>query len=104
MTAFRAHLRAQRSSRQKFTLVVAGVCLVLLALLAVGQAVHFHSNQTDADHCQLCIVMHSAAPAAVGAAVVVMGQLRVSAPQADPIVVARQRYSRLFIRPPPVSC
>lgn len=103
MTATQAHSPTRSGIRHSFLPVVSGLCLVLLALLAVAQAVHFHSNQTDADHCQLCIVMHSAAPAAV-AAVVVIVQLRASAPQADPIVVARQRYSRLFIRPPPVSC
>jgi hypothetical protein len=104
LAAFQAHSPTRSGTRHSFLPVVAGLCLVLLALLAVAQAVHFHSSETDADHCQLCIVMHSAAPAAVAAAVVVMGQLRASAPQADPIVVARQRYSRLFIRPPPVSC
>jgi succinate dehydrogenase hydrophobic anchor subunit len=103
LTATQAHSPTRSGIRHSFLPVVSGLCLVLLALLAVAQAVHFHSNQTDADHCQLCIVMHSAAPAAV-AAVVVIVQLRASAPQADPIVVARQRYSRLFIRPPPVSC
>jgi hypothetical protein len=34
----------------------------------------------------------------------VLVQFGAPAPQADPIVVARQRQLRLFIRPPPVSC
>jgi hypothetical protein len=72
-------------------------------LLAVAQVAHLHANQTDADHCQLCIVMHSAAPAAAAAAVIVMVQLGAPASQAEPVVVARQRQSRLFIRPPPAS-
>jgi hypothetical protein len=80
------------------------VCLVLLALLAVAQATHVHPNQTDADHCQLCVVMHSLAPVAALVAAILMVKLGASAPQAEPIVVARQRQFRLFIRPPPVFC
>jgi hypothetical protein len=83
--------------------VMVGLCLVLLALLAVAQVVHTHPDQTDADHCQLCIVMHTAAPAASAVAVIVFVLLGTSAPQAEPIAVARRFRSRLYIRPPPVS-
>jgi len=76
----------------------------LLATLAFAQVAHLHSNPTDADHCQLCIAMHTAVPVAAAAVVVVLVPLGASAPQADPIVVVRQPQSRLFIRPPPVSC
>jgi uncharacterized membrane protein YqhA len=82
---------------------VAVLCLVLLAMLAVAQVAHLHPDPTDADHCQLCIVMHTVVPVAVAAAVIVIVQLGTSAPQADPIVIAHQRQIRLFIRPPPVS-
>jgi hypothetical protein len=84
--------------------VVAGLCLVLLAGLAFAQVTHLHSSAVDADHCQLCIVMHTVAPVAVMAIVVVLVQLGASAPPAEPILIARQRQIRLFIRPPPVSC
>ena len=77
------------------------LCLVLLATLAVAQATHFHSDDTDADHCQLCIVMHTVVPAAAVAAVIVIVQLGSSTPLADPVVVALQRQVRIFIRPPP---
>ncbi len=86
-----------------FMPAVAVLCLVLLAMLAVAQVAHLHPNQTDADHCQLCIVMHTVVPAAMAAALIVIVQLGTSAPQADPIVIAHQRQVRLFIRPPPVS-
>jgi uncharacterized membrane protein YqhA len=82
---------------------VAVLCLVLLAMLAVAQVAHLHADQTDADHCQLCIVMHTLAPVAAAAAVIVIVQLGASAPQAEPLVIAHQRQIRLFIRPPPVS-
>lgn len=84
--------------------MVAVVCLVLLAFLAFAQVTHLHPNQSDADHCQLCIVMHTAVPVAAAAAAIVLVQLGTSTPQAEPIAMARQRQSRLFIRPPPVSC
>lgn len=73
-------------------------------MLAVAQATHLHASQTDADHCQLCIVMHTVAPAVPAAAAILIVQLGASTPQADPIVIARPSQIRLFIRPPPVSC
>lgn len=83
--------------------VVAVLCLILLALLAVAQVAHLHPNQADADHCQLCIVMHAVAPAAMVAAAIVMVHLGASSPPAEVIAVARQLQSRLFIRPPPAA-
>jgi len=104
LTAFPAHLRAQRGSRQAFTLLVAGMCLVLLALLAVAQVTHLHPNQSDADHCQLCIVMHTLVPVTALAAAVILVQLGESAPQSEPTPAACQFLSHYFIRPPPASC
>ena len=104
MTGLQTHFRGTRGARRGFKVAVAVVCLALLAMLAVAQATHLHSSQTDADQCQLCIVMHTVAPAAVAAAIIVIVQLGASTPQAEPIVIARQRQIRLFIRPPPVSC
>jgi hypothetical protein len=104
LTGLKAYFHGKRSAWHGFLPAVAVVCLLLLALLAVAQVAHQHTNSTDADHCQLCIVMHSLATVAVAAVVIVMVQLGASAPQSEPIVVARQRQSRLFIRPPPVSC
>jgi hypothetical protein len=83
---------------------VAAVCLVLLGLLAFAQATHFHSDQTDADHCQLCIAVHSAAQAAPAAAAIVLVAFGASAPQAEPVIIARRWFLFLFIRPPPLSC
>ncbi len=104
MTALPAHFSGRRGSRQGFLRVVAVVCLMLLALLVVAQVVHLHPTQSDADHCQLCIVMHSLVPVAALAAAVVLVQLEATVPRLTPVVVARQSQIRLFIRPPPVSC
>jgi uncharacterized membrane protein YqhA len=90
-------------SRRASMAAIAGLCLVLLAMLAFAQVTHLHANETDADHCQLCIVMHTAVPAAVAAAIIVMVQLGAVAPVAEPVFILRKRQTRLFIRPPPVS-
>ena len=80
------------------------VCLVLLALLVVAQVAHTHTLQTDADHCPLCIVMHSAAPVAVTAAVVVLVRIAGPAPVFEPITILRHRHPKLYTRPPPIGC
>jgi uncharacterized membrane protein YqhA len=104
LTGLKTLFRGKRGVWPGILPAVAMVCLVLLTMLAVAQVTHLHSSQSDADHCQLCIVMHTVVPVAATAAVIVIVQLGASAPQAEPIVVARQRQIRLFIRPPPASC
>ena len=104
MKAIQAIFRGQLRGRRNLLPVIAGLCLVLLATLSLAQVTHLHSNATDADHCQLCIVMHTAAPVAAMATAVVLVQVGPSAPQAEPIAVVRRPQTRLFIRPPPVSC
>jgi len=98
---FRPQWFGKRGAWPGFMPAVAVLCLVLLAMLAVAQVAHLHPNQTDADHCQLCIVMHTVVPTAIAAAVIVIVQLGASAPLAEPIVIAHQRKISLFIRPPP---
>jgi len=80
------------------------VCIVLLALLAVVQVAHVHQVDTDADRCPLCIVMHTATPVAIAAAVVVLVQIRTSAPVFEPQTVTRHWHPKLFTRPPPAGC
>ena len=103
-TLFRGKRGAQGRVSSGILTAVAMLCLILLAMLVVAQVTHLHPNQSDADHCQLCIVMHTVVPVAAAAAIIVIVQLGASAPQAEPIVVTRQRQIRLFIRPPPASC
>jgi hypothetical protein len=80
------------------------VCLVLLALLAVVQVAHFHPQDTDADHCPLCIVMHSAVPVAMTAAVVVLVKIATGTPAAlQERAIVRYWHPTLFTRPPPVG-
>jgi hypothetical protein len=98
------HIGERSTTRQRFRVAVALLCLIALSILVFAQATHLHPNQSDADHCQLCIAMHTLVPVALLAAAIVMVQLGASAPQADPIVVTSQRQFRLIIRPPPASC
>jgi Na+/proline symporter len=104
LTGLKTLFRGKRGAWPGFLPAVAMVCLILLAMLAVAQVTHLHSSQSDADQCQLCIVMHTVVPVAAAAAVIVIVQLGASTPQAQPILVARYRQIRLFIRPPPISC
>jgi hypothetical protein len=80
------------------------VCLALLALLTVVQVAHMHPLNSEADHCPLCIVMHTAAPVAVTAAVIVLVRIERSAQVFAPQTVIRHWHPKLFTRPPPACC
>ena len=96
------HPRMRSTRRVRPTAyVVVLVCLALLALLTFIQVAHVHTVNTDADHCPICVVLHTAAPLSVAAAIVVMVQMQAVVPQIEvrPIRLMGQR--QLFIRPPP---
>jgi len=92
------------ASRRTFVVATAVLCLVLLALLVVVQVAHAHPTASDADHCQLCIVLHAVAPVAVAAAAVILVQLGSSAPIFEAQVAIRVWHPSLFTRPPPMGC
>lgn len=104
LTGLQAYLGRGRRTRHGLLPAVAVVCLALLVFLAVVQVVHVHPNQSDADHCTLCIVMHTIAPAAVMAAVIVMVKIGISTPVAEERAVVRYWHPQLFTRPPPAGC
>jgi hypothetical protein len=105
LSQFRASLGADgRATQVRSWAVRALVCVVLLAFLAVVQLPHLHATQNDADHCPLCVLMHSAAPATVAEAAVVLVPVGAPAPQIVPESVPQKRQMRLFIRPPPSGC
>ncbi|MGD0829806.1 MAG: hypothetical protein ABR907_02605 [Terracidiphilus sp.] len=80
------------------------LCLALLSLLAIVQVAHLHPLDKDSDHCSLCVAMHSAAPAATIAAVVVLVSFENPAPVVEPRTVVRYWHPKLFTRPPPAGC
>ncbi len=90
----------ERARPRAYAAVVV-LCLALLALLAFVQVAHVHSVQTDADHCSLCIVLHTAA---VPAAAAVLAILLVSSEAVAPVIAMRPLgllwHRQLFIRPP----
>ena len=79
------------------------VCLALLALLTVIQVAHVHSVETDADHCPLCIVLHTAAPVAAAALAIVLVHIEAVTPIVAVHPVATVWHPQLFIRPPPYA-
>jgi hypothetical protein len=83
---------------------VALLCLALLTLLTVVQVAHIHTLDADADHCQLCIAMHSAAPVAVMAAAVVLVRIGRPEPLVEARAVVRHWHPKLYTRPPPAGC
>ena len=78
------------------------LCLALMVLLAVVQVAHVHPLQSDADHCPLCIVLHTLAPVSVTAAIVILVQMGTPAPMAEVQWVVRPWFSLLLTRPPPI--
>ncbi len=84
--------------------MVAFACLALLALLTVVQVAHIHPLNSDADHCPVCIAMHSAAPVAVLATAIVLVRFGSPAPVVEARAVIRHWHPKLFTRPPPAGC
>ena len=79
------------------------VCLALLALLSLMLIPHVHQTPSDAEHCALCITMHTAAPVAVAAAVVLIVQIGISTQVLKARPLVRYWQPQLFTRPPPQS-
>ncbi len=109
MTGFETQIRLDRRAKARLAQprslrVVTVLCLVLLALLTVAQVAHVHADETAADHCPLCISMHSAAPVVEAQVAAVLVQVGISAPLVETKTVVRHHDSKLFIRPPPAGC
>jgi hypothetical protein len=104
LTGLRAQIRGSLRRKPGALPAAMVVCFVLIALLAVAQVAHMHSLESDADHCPLCIVMHTAAPVVVAAAVVVLVKIEAQAPVFEARAVVRHWHPKLFTRPPPADC
>ncbi|HWA96316.1 MAG TPA: hypothetical protein VG844_17090 [Terracidiphilus sp.] len=63
-----------------------------------------HRTSSDADHCALCMVLHSAVPAAAAAAVVFFTHVAVAVPVCKARRITRYWHTQLFNRPPPEVC
>jgi len=81
------------------------VCLMLVALLAVLQVMHSHAVESDADHCPLCIAMHSVVPVVAMVAAAILVRLgRTSPVLVQTRVALCYWHPTLFTRPPPAAC
>jgi hypothetical protein len=98
-----AHFRARRSPKPKAFGAAPLLCLALLALLAMIQVAHLHPFDSDADHCPLCIAMHSAAPVAAMAVAVVLVKVGSPTPFFKVRPLIRHWHPKLFTRPPPAG-
>lgn len=103
VTGLQTWMQGKRRAKPNAYAVVL-VCLALLVLLTAVQVAHVHSVATDADHCPLCIVLHTAAPVAVAAAAVMLVQIDAPAPEFEVRAVTSLWLRQLFIRPPPALC
>ncbi len=99
-----AHFGMNRRTKLSSLRVAIVVCLVLLALLAVIQVTHNHGAGSDADHCPLCIAMHSVVPLVVllpTLGLVRIGNVAPASLAARAII--RYWHPTLFTRPPPAA-
>jgi hypothetical protein len=105
LRGIQAGLRIGPHSKQSALKVATVVCLVLLAFLAVMQVTHVHASDSDADHCPLCIAIHSVLPFVVMVVAVLLVRIRTSAPLLFEVrAIARYWHPTLFNRPPPAGC
>jgi p-aminobenzoyl-glutamate transporter AbgT len=96
--------RSGSHSKQIALRVAAVVCLILLALLAVVQVMHVHASDSDADHCSLCVAMHSVVPIVIMLVMIVLVRVGSSAPVFLEVrAITRYWHPTLFIRPPPAA-
>lgn len=89
---------------RSFAVATTALCLLLLAFLAFVQVAHVHQTASDADHCQLCVVIHSVAPVAIAAAIVILVPLGTPEPVSETRAAIRHWHPTLFTRPPPLGC
>ena len=104
LTGFQTDRNGKRRAKQSALPIATVVCLILLALLTVVQVAHMHPVANDADHCPLCIAMHTAAPIAVMAALVAMVKAGTPAPVVEARAVVRHWHPKFITRPPPCDC
>jgi hypothetical protein len=105
LRGIQAGLRTGPHSKQSALRVATVLCLVLLAFLAVIQVTHVHASDSDADHCTLCVMMHSVVPLVIMWVTAVLIRIGTPAPALLEVrVIARYWHPTLFIRPPPAGC
>ena len=82
--------------------LVALLCMALLAVLTIVQVTHIHRIGTDADNCPICTVLHAVSPMSVAAAVVILVQLGRPVALVQSVRPGRKWPPVLLNRPPPM--
>lgn len=90
-----------RSSRSRTIRVGAVVCIVLFALLSLMLIPHVHQTPSDAEHCALCITMHTVVGVTIAIAAIVLVRLGIARAFVQTAEYVRYWHPQLFIRPPP---
>ena len=104
LRGIQAGLRTGSPAKQSALKVAAVVCLLLFALLAVIQVMHVHASESDADHCPLCVMMHSVAPFVTMLIAVVLVRIGIPTPVISEFrAIIRYWHPTLFTRPPPAG-
>jgi hypothetical protein len=105
LTAILAKDRNDHRPRSRTLRMAIAVCLVVVVLLAMVHAADGHSDVSSADHCPICLVMHSVVPFLIIAVVMALIRIGTRAPELLEIwPVIRYWHPNLFTRPPPASC
>lgn len=93
-----------RPKLSAFKAIIA-VCLVVLMLLALVHVADAHSANGDADHCPICIVMHTVTAFVIMAVAMVLVRIGTQAPESfEARAITRYWHPNLFTRPPPACC
>jgi hypothetical protein len=105
LKAILANTRTDHRPKLSALKVMIAVCLVVLMLLALVHVADAHSATNAADHCPLCIVMHTVTPFVIMAVVMVLVRIGTQAPEfSEARAIIRYWHPNLFTRPPPAYC
>ena len=105
MKAILANTRTDHRPKLRALKVMISVCLVVLMLLALVHVADAHSATNDADHCPLCIVMHTVTPFVIMAVAMILVRIGTRAPEFfETRAIIRYWHPNLFTRPPPACC
>lgn len=105
LKAILANTRTDHRPKLSALRVMISVCLVVLMLLALVHVADAHSATNDADHCPLCIVMHTVTPFVIMAVAMILVRIGTQAPEFfETRAITRYWHPNLFTRPPPACC
>jgi hypothetical protein len=105
LTGVQTQSRIGRNPKPGALRVAAVLCLALVVLLAVAQVTHVHASASDADHCPLCVAMHSVVPLVMMLVAVLLVWVGNPVPVLLEVrMIVRYWHPTLFTRPPPAGC